>query len=136
MEHFDENEIDNEETTKLTQCLACGFVLLGADRFCRKCGVSQAQIAVLSTSQNGSCLAECFSSDWLPPLWSKSYRPVSGPLIDAVTHGVRTIGTQQLLIRSVRALVLALVSVPIWLLIILLSPLEAYLVAKTISRQV
>jgi hypothetical protein len=37
--------------------------------------------------------------------------------------------------RVVRSMVQALVSIPIWLMIVLLSPIDAYVAAKSISRQ-
>jgi hypothetical protein len=37
--------------------------------------------------------------------------------------------------RVVRAVVQALVSIPIWLMIVLLSPVDAYVAAKSISRE-
>jgi hypothetical protein len=37
--------------------------------------------------------------------------------------------------RVVRAVIQALVSIPIWLMIVLLSPVDAYVAAKSISRE-
>jgi hypothetical protein len=36
----------------------------------------------------------------------------------------------------VRRVILALISIPIWLIIVLLSPLDAYAAVKNLSRQV
>ena len=73
---------------------------------------------------NGRCIAAGSDDSGVPP---DVYLT-----IDSLNEGPRNLT----ILGSVRAMVLALVSVPIWLLIILLSPLDAYVVAKTISRQV
>jgi hypothetical protein len=62
------------------------------------------------------------------------YHRVSGPLVSAILSGVsdRAGETYGPLIKR---MVLALISIPIWLIIVLLSPLDAYAAARAISRQ-
>jgi hypothetical protein len=64
----------------------------------------------------------------------RSYRRVSGPLVKALVAGVSRGRAAEPSGRVVRSLVQALVSVPIWLMIVLLSPFDAYVAAKSISR--
>jgi hypothetical protein len=61
------------------------------------------------------------------------YRRVSGPLVDAVVAGVAVHSNQE---RNhfMRRAILALISIPIWLIIVLLSPLDAYAAAKNLLR--
>jgi hypothetical protein len=62
------------------------------------------------------------------------YHRVSGPLVEAVVANVASgqLGEQG---RLMRRLMLALISLPIWLMIVLLSPLDAYAAAKNLLRE-
>ncbi|MGH9844657.1 MAG: hypothetical protein ACREEM_38550 [Blastocatellia bacterium] len=62
-------------------------------------------------------------------------RPVSGQLLKAVADGVaikRAVGGYSSITRNI---VLALMSVPVWLMIVLLSPLDAWAATREIARQ-
>jgi len=64
------------------------------------------------------------------------YHRISGPLVNAVVTGALaapSIGNES---PYLKRLVLALISIPIWLIIILLSPLDAYAAVKNLARQV
>ena len=54
------------------------------------------------------------------------FRPVSGPLLKAVADGMAIEQALSGYSKVVRNIVLALMSVPVWLMIILLSPLDAW----------
>jgi hypothetical protein len=58
---------------------------------------------------------------------------VSGPLVSAVIASVSA-GSQETQSQFVKRAILALISIPIWLIIVLLSPLDAYAAAKNLSR--
>jgi hypothetical protein len=60
---------------------------------------------------------------------------VSGSLIGALTNGVSASATDYPLNRGVRRVIAVLISIPIWLIIILLSPLDAYTAAKAVTNQ-
>jgi hypothetical protein len=62
------------------------------------------------------------------------YRRVSGPLVSAILTGVSD-GAGETYGPLIKRMVLALISIPIWLIIVLLSPLDAYAAARAISRQ-
>ena len=64
-----------------------------------------------------------------------SYRPVSGPLVSAMLAGVSTGHARPFYSRFWRKAVFALVSIPVWLLIVLLSPIDAYATAREISKE-
>jgi hypothetical protein len=66
---------------------------------------------------------------------ARPYRRVSGPLVKALVAGVSGGRSIEPSGRVSRSLVQALVSIPIWLMIVLLSPLDAYVAAKAISRE-
>ena len=56
-----------------------------------------------------------------------------GVLVAAVVTGVET-NTGQIHSLLARRMISALISIPIWLIIILLSPLEAYTSARSVAR--
>jgi hypothetical protein len=63
------------------------------------------------------------------------YHSISGALVAAVATGISQ-SKAQLHSRLAKWLLSALVSIPIWLLIVLLSPFDAYATARAISKQV
>jgi hypothetical protein len=62
------------------------------------------------------------------------YRRVSGPLVSAVVAGVSA-SSPQPYSRFMKRAILTLISIPIWLIIVLLSPLDAYAAAKNLLRE-
>lgn len=63
------------------------------------------------------------------------YHKVSAPLVEAVTAGITANSFGKSQNRFVRQTFSLLLSIPIWLMIVLLSPFDAYLAAKHISGQ-
>src|SRR5262245_58941830 len=103
-------------TRELRLCEACRSEARMQDKFCRRCG---AKLGGSSTGEAGSP--------------SQPMHSISGALVAAVAAGVanNTGQVQSLLARSI---ISALISIPIWLIIILLSPLDAYTTVKSIAR--
>jgi hypothetical protein len=66
----------------------------------------------------------------------KSYRRVSGSLVEAVALGVAENTATYCTSRLAKQLIPAMILIPIWLIIILLSPLDAYATAKLLTKQV
>jgi hypothetical protein len=64
------------------------------------------------------------------------YRRISGPLVNAVVTGALSAPSVENESPYVKRVILALISIPIWLIIVLLSPLDAYAAVKTVARQV
>lgn len=62
-------------------------------------------------------------------------RPISGPLLKAVANGVAIERAISGYSRVTRSIIMALMSVPVWLMIILLSPLDAWTTTRAITRQ-
>ena len=125
-------------TVAVKACTACEGQLLASDRFCRWCGEAQADAA------SGALVGECnglsqqlaaarYTTSLLDEAKRNLYHRVSGPLVDAVVAGVASgqLGEQG---RLMRRFMLALISLPIWLMIVLLSPLDAYAAAKNLLR--
>ncbi len=107
-------------------CHACATGLLGRDRFCRHCGVRQMDVNTAET--NLACVSECVTK----PLGEQTeeLHSYSGQMIRMVTQGLSPRTATQNPGRGLRWLVCTLITFPIWMLIVLLSPLDAYTAAK------
>jgi hypothetical protein len=66
----------------------------------------------------------------------KLYHPVSGPLVKAVIAGVPARPQHSRVSSVSKRMLLALMAIPIWVMIILLSPLDAYASAKIIGNRI
>ncbi len=128
------------ETVAVKACNACSGGLLEKDKFCRWCGSQQTH----SLSHPSDCQDRPSSLSLSPyttsalnqaAIASRPYSRVSGPLVRALIAGVSGGQSAESGGRVVRSIVQALVSIPIWLMIVLLSPIDAYVAAKSISRQ-
>jgi hypothetical protein len=103
----------------LRLCQDCQYEARAQDKFCRRCG------AKLDGSQTGN------------EVGSPAPQPAqsdSGALAVAVGAGV-TSNTGRIHSPVARCMLSALISIPIWLIIILLSPIEAYTSARSVARQ-
>ena len=119
------------ETVALKQCHSCGYELIERDKFCRRCGISQ-------RLRNDSSNALQHKSECATKRFSESgslHQSFSGPLVQAVTTGMAQRTTALQTNRWAMRLVGTLVAVPLWLMIVLLSPLEALAAAKAISER-
>jgi hypothetical protein len=132
------NEQD-ARTVAVKACCVCSGQLLESDRFCRWCGEVQADGAsgaLYAANQPAShqLAVARYTTSLLVEKKSNLYHRVSGPLVNAVVKGVASgeLGDQS---RWARRAMLALISLPIWLMIVLLSPLDAYAAAKNLLRE-
>ena len=121
------------ETVGLTQCHACRAELLESDKFCRRCGLNQSLCTAPLTVVAGH--GDSFEYE-TRPLAGGANRDgsFSGTLVNFVTQSVseRTsgCGANRWTMRLVGALVMA----PLWVMIVLLAPLDAYVAAKAIAK--
>lgn len=125
---------DQIDTVAVKLCAACGGGLLESDKFCRWCGVCQ-QSNITAPGNNISTALYTTSSLEQLRLKNGFYRPVSGPLVSAMVAGVSTGHARPFYSRFTRRAVFALVSIPVWLLIVLMSPIDAYAAAREISKE-
>ncbi|HEX5734873.1 MAG TPA: hypothetical protein VF131_18730 [Blastocatellia bacterium] len=128
------------ETVTVKACNACRGGLLERDKFCRWCGSPQTHsLSPLADCQDrpSSLSLSPYTTSALKQagVISRPYGRVSGPLVRALVEGVSGGRSTEPGGRVVRSMVQALVSIPIWLMIVLLSPIDAYVAAKSISRQ-
>ena len=133
-------ESDQTTTVGIKPCRSCGAGLIEESKFCRLCGARQSH-ALLPSSP--TIVSAGYS--WPEPLQQyatahvsqqKLYHPVSGPLVNAVSAGVPTSVSGSRRGSLSKRMLLALMAIPIWLMIILLSPLDAYASAKIIGNRI
>jgi hypothetical protein len=121
------------ETVGLTQCHTCRAELLESDKFCRRCGLNQSLSTAPLTVVDGH--GDGFEYETRPLRGGASRGgSFSGTLVNFVTQSVseRTsgCGANRWTMRLVGALVMA----PLWVMIVLLAPLDAYVAAKAIAK--
>lgn len=120
-------------TVAVKSCGRCGSGLLECDKFCRRCGapqldqVSETFAAPPNACRDKASLATGSRGD--------VYHRVSGPLVNAVVTGALAGPPTENVSPVVKRAILALISIPIWLIIVLLSPLDAYAAVKVLARQ-
>lgn len=119
------------ETVALKQCHSCGAELIERDKFCRRCGISQRLCCDSSNElrHQSEYATKRFSED------GGMHQSFSGPLVQAITTGLARRTTALQANRWMMRLVGALVAVPLWLMIVLLSPLEALAAARAIAER-
>src|SRR6266852_1166496 len=132
-------ESDQTTTVASKPCRGCGAGLIEESKFCRSCGAAQTHTLPTSSSTIVSV-----GYSWPEPLQQyattrvsqqKLYHPVSGPLVNAVAAGVPTSVSGSPRGSLSKRMLLALMAIPIWVMIILLSPLDAYASAKIIGNR-
>ena len=119
---------DQEKTEAVKQCHRCGAVLPGNHNFCRSCGISQ----LVRDNQTDRIRATDISET---PKSLETSQLLSEILVRSLT---KSLAIRTAPFRSNRfgtSVVAALTIIPIWLLIIFLSPLDAYTAARAASSE-
>lgn len=123
-------------TVAVKACRSCGSGLLELHKFCRSCGAPQIDQGT-QTQQTFTASEACrfTTSSLANAARGDVYRRVSGPLVSAVVTGALAAPPAEAVSPLARRAILALISIPIWLIIVLLSPLDAYAAVKVLARQ-
>lgn len=125
---------EDEETTGLKRCFACQADQRARDKFCRQCGTFQ-QTEIAASAIKTDCLAS--ETGRLPV--ATRYNSFSGSLVSLVavsmSEQASALSSSVFGNRWTRRLACALVVFPLWLMIVLLSPLDVYVAARTIARR-
>ena len=124
------NRPELAETAPLVLCTDCGAEPRNRDRYCRRCGVRLPECAEARMAEPADSA----------PLYATSSLAVaphraSGALLASIASGVSASLRACPIHPAMRRVMIALVSIPIWLLIVLLSPLDAYATARGIAKQ-
>lgn len=124
----------DQQTVAIKPCCSCGAGLLEESRFCRLCGAHQLEALDTVITYGESDLRPRYITSRLSA--QIPYHPVSGPLVQAVAKGVPATASQSVARDFLKRLLFALMAIPIWVMIILLSPIDAYASAKIIGQRV
>jgi hypothetical protein len=120
--------VEQKETAGLKLCQTCAGQLPERDKFCRHCGTSQNEhIPVLAEGE-----APELSTYVTSRLSQRDiYHSFSGPLTSSIVT-YAAVSTSRLKNRIAKLAISALIAIPLWLTIVLLSPLDAYSTGKAI----
>lgn len=135
-------QLQEATTVAVKACTACDAGLLDRDKFCRWCGARQPipagsmLISAQATPMPEYASGPPFTVEIATGTRTDAYRRVSGPLVNAVVTGALSAPSSENHSVFIKQVILALISVPIWLMIVLLSPLDAYAAVRNLARQV
>jgi hypothetical protein len=119
------------DTVSIKQCRICFGQLLAPDTFCRWCGIQQKEAQVTASHKANRYEQRTGQIDTIKEV----YQSPSKQLLEAMAKSVAVkTGTLQLNRFGV-FVVASVIAIPMWLLIILLSPLDAYTSAKAASSR-
>jgi len=146
------DKVEQKVTRGFKMCRSCSNEMQDQDRYCRRCGTYQSKlhtkdelivaqpeqieyvgsVGVTTAPLSKSFLAGANEQSAEP------YRSVSGSLLNAVASGMYLNSSNDLSGQAktgmARRVMAAFLSIPIWLIIIMLSPLDAYLATRTLLR--
>jgi hypothetical protein len=135
--------LETAETTDFKRCQVCGAVQIARDKFCRRCGAGQSgrvePIDCIHRSVAGDVAITVDRSgcETRPVSASGSLRrSYSGRLVGFVTQELSEPTSSLRANHWARLLIGILVAAPLWLMIVLLSPLDAYAAAKDLADRV
>ena len=136
--------LQEARTVAVKACSRCDAALLERDKFCRWCGVRQSapesaglnSVTPARIDEGARSLSLCSTVAIAGGARTDVYRTVSGPLVNAVVTGALSAPSSEDQSAFIKRVILALISIPIWLIIVLLSPIDAYAAVKNLARQV
>ena len=116
------------EAVTVKPCRMCRTDLPACDNFCRRCGLRQTDRDI---KIDLPYLAECETR----PLARNTgnCRMSSSQVAHIVTESLSTRSAIEQPGRGLQRLVCTLITIPIWMVIVLLSPLDAYAAAKAVA---
>lgn len=125
-------QVEERETSGLRQCHACHYELRNRDKFCRRCGTRQTDSAAFIPNRYITSNLISGTPDFY--LTSPLSKPqpshlVSGALMTGIIASTQQ-GVSHFQSNFARAFITSLLILPLCLIIILLSPFDAYLAAK------
>jgi hypothetical protein len=136
-------EMTRKGTVGIKFCCNCGSQGYERNRFCKRCGARQTGSQALRNAADERIESLAVTEELKP---SSSYvtaplvpetvcHKVSGPLVKAVTASLSANPCANLESNLAKRVVLVVILLPVWLFIVLLSPIDAYVVARTAVGQ-
>lgn len=130
-------ESNQTATVAIKPCRSCGAGLFEESKFCRSCGAPQTSTLPSFSETSVAGASEPYEHYSTTRLSEQAlYHPVSGPLVSAVVAGVPASIPRSSATGLSKRILLALMAIPIWLMIILMSPLDAYASARIIGSRI
>lgn len=128
------NDTLDEKTVLLRRCANCGSPSPAAYRFCRWCGTNQNALSPVPATcrdlEKDGTLESVASNDSS----LAGYVSVSALLMNSVMQGARAVRTGRPDSRIATKAIGVLIFVPLWIMMIMVSPFEAYFVSKSMVR--
>lgn len=129
----------------IKQCFGCQMLIRNSDKFCRHCGIKQSDAnkpaknnsdADNPKTQSGNLPKNSPSEPYStkPLVQAAVPHPASGPLLQAIVNGITNGAAKISSNKFTQQTALVLMSIPVWLLIVFLSPVDAWLATKSIVK--
>lgn len=136
------NMKDNTQTLTiaLKTCSVCNTQFAGAHRFCRMCGADQS-LPEFSTRQFSSDSSQSSNAGGLAPnneqeaLSPTGYSSLSGSILNSLAMLNLPVIPSWIKSQIAKKTVTAAIAFPLWLMIILLSPLDALEASRRVTRR-
>src|SRR5262245_12606265 len=127
-----EREIEIRETAGLKSCNDCSRELREGDRFCRRCGADQNGRPAGGVAGHGRRFASSYRTSRLPE--ADDCRRFSGSLVKSLVGRV-SVRASRINYRFAKLVISLLAAAPLWLLLVLLAPFDAYAAARSIANE-
>jgi len=128
-----------EGTIGVKRCHTCCSEGYEHDRFCRRCGAKRTGSHAPHSAREETAASDAETSDFRVSSSHAAgtlvYHTVSGPLVKSVTASLSANTRTGLESKLAQRVILVVISIPIWLIIVLLSPIDAYTAARAAIGQ-
>src|SRR5262245_54159639 len=126
-----QRDMEIKETAELKSCSNCSRELREGDRFCRRCGANQNGRSRVEPPDATEAESK-YKTSRLPE--ADDWRRFSGSLMKSLAGSV-SIRTSRINNRFAKLVVSMLAAAPLWLMIVLLAPFDAYVAARSIANE-
>jgi hypothetical protein len=133
-----EQIVDTQQaiTVAIRPCLSCGSGIPETDRFCRLCGQSQQAGQTIEIARRSGVGDLAVTEGAVSSISAALVTRLSDQLVSGSVACVFSIGGGRpggTYAPRIKRIVSVLVSVPVWLIIVVLSPFDAYAMARLIT---
>jgi predicted amidophosphoribosyltransferase len=126
-----QQDIEIKETAGLKSCPNCSREIREGDKFCRRCGANQNRSPASESSEATEAESK-YKTSRLPE--ADDCRRISGSLVKSLVGSV-SVRASRINNRFAKLVVSMLAAPPLWLVIVLLSPFDAYVAARSITNE-
>jgi hypothetical protein len=126
-----QQDIEIKETAGLKSCPNCSREIREGDKFCRRCGVNLNEVSAVESPDRKEAESKYRTSRLLE---GDDCRRISGLLMKSLM-GSATVRASRIDSRFAKLVISMLAAAPLWLVIVLLSPFDAYVAARSIAHE-